>query len=188
VLAVFLVLACWAVPAGAADAPLRAGVFEPPRAAPDFSLDGTDGAPLSLARYRGKVVVLYFGFTSCPKICPTTLSVLARARRELGADAADLQVVYVTVDPETDDAPRMRAYLAQYDASFVGGTGSAADLEAVRSAYGVEASRVAAAQGSGFSHSSSTYLIDRDGALRALMPYGHASEDYVHDLRILLQR
>jgi protein SCO1/2 len=166
------------------DAGLRAGVFSPPRAAPEFSLRGSDGTQLTLGRYRGKVVVLGFGFTSCPTVCPTTLGVLAEARRKLGERGDDLQVVYVTVDPERDDAERLRTYLRSFDPTFIGGTGTPEQLAAVRTEYGIAVE----ALGSSFSHSSYTYLIDREGRLRALMPYGHAPEDYVHDLEILLRQ
>jgi protein SCO1/2 len=169
-----------------ARAELNAGVFDPPHAAPEFSLAGSDGQPVSLERFRGKVVVLAFGFTSCPKVCPTTLATLASARRALGPEAAQVQVVYVTVDPERDDAKRMREYLAAFDPAFVGGTGTADRLSAVRKAYGVAAERVEQGASYAYSHSSSVYLIDRAGKLRALMPYGHPPQDYVHDLRILL--
>jgi protein SCO1/2 len=169
-----------------ARAELNAGVFDPPHAAPEFTLAGSDGTPVSLTRFRGKVVVLAFGFTSCPKVCPTTLATLASARRTLGPEAAQVQVVYVTVDPERDDAKRMRAYLAAFDPQFVGATGGADALAAVRKAYGVAAERVAQGASYAYAHSSSVYLIDRTGKLRALMPYGHPPEDYVHDLRILL--
>ena len=173
--------------AATARAELLAGVLDPPHAAPELELPGSDGTLVTLERFRGKVVMLAFGFTSCPKVCPTTLSVLARTRRALGADAAQVQVVYVTVDPARDDAARMRAYLAAFDPEFLGATGTAEQLGEVRRAYGVAAERVAQAGGYGYAHSSSVYLIDRAGRLRALMPYGHAAEDYVHDLRILLR-
>ncbi len=169
------------------DAGFRAGVFDPPRAAPDFSLRGSDGTELRLSRYRGKVVILEFGFTSCPDVCPTTLAALAAARRKLGAQGDDLQVVYVTVDPERDDPERLRTYLGAFDPSFVGGTGSAEELAAVRREYGIAATRTAVGAGYGFSHSSYTYLIDREGSLRALMPYGRTSDDYAHDVGILLR-
>src|SRR5262245_15779632 len=93
-----------AAASSAADEPqLKAGVFEPPRAAPDFSLQGSDGKALKLSTYRGKVVILEFGFTTCPDVCPTTLAALAKARKLLVAAGKDVQVVYVTVDPERDD-------------------------------------------------------------------------------------
>lgn len=173
--------------AGSAQEPaLKAGVFDPPRLAPDFSLAGSDGRELTLSRHRGEVVVLAFGFTSCADVCPVTLGTLASAKQQLGDEGRDLQVVYVTVDPERDDAERMRSYLAAFDASFVGGTGPAERLEALRREYGIAAEKVKAASGYSVAHSSFTYLIDRAGRLRALMPYGHPAEDYVHDLRILL--
>lgn len=176
-----------AVVAQAADAPaLKAGVFDPPRQAPDFSLQSSDGGELVLSRYRGKVVILGFGFTSCPDVCPITLSTLAQARRKLGPDAADVQVVYVTVDPERDGPERMQEYLHAFDPTFVGGTGAAGALRAVRKDYGIFAEKKSKSSGYTVAHSSYTYLIDRGGRLRALMPYGHGPEDYVHDLKILL--
>jgi len=184
---VLLVLSAAAGAARAADAPaLKAGVFSPPRSAPDFSLRGSDGAELKLSRYRGKVVALAFGFTSCPDVCPVTLGTLRETRKKLVAEGKDLQVVYVTVDPERDDAERMRTYLANFDATFVGGTGTAEQLDAVRAAYGILAEKVTTPAGYSVAHSSSIYLIDREGRLRALMPYGHPADDFVHDVKLLL--
>lgn len=171
----------------AADRPkLKAGVFEPPRSAPELSLQASSGGKLSLANYRGKVVLLGFGFTACPEVCPTTLAVLAQVRKRLGAQGAQLQVVYVTVDPERDSADRMRAYLRGFDPTFVGGTGSPAQLAAVRQNYGVMAKRKPIANSYSVAHSSSVYLIDRNGLLRGMMPYGRLPDDYVHDVRALL--
>ncbi len=170
------------------DATLKAGVFSPPRQAPDFSLSGSDGSDLKLSRYRGKVVILAFGYTSCPDVCPMTLAVLAQARKKLGEEGNELQVVYITVDPERADAERLREYLAAFDPTFVGGTGTAERLATVRKEYGVVADKKTVDTGYSIAHSSSTYLIDRDGSLRALMPYGHTPDDYVHDLRILLKK
>ena len=99
--------------------------------------------------------------------------------------APDLQVVYVTVDPEVDTAAQMKRWLTAFDPSFVGGTGTEAQLAAVRKAYGVAAAPVAGPDGS-YSHSSYVYLIDRHGKLRALMPFGRGADDYVHDVRLLL--
>jgi protein SCO1 len=165
---------------------LKAGVFDPPREAPDFSVRGSDGAALTLSHYRGKVVVLGFGYTSCPNVCPTTLAVLAQAQRKLGPLASQVQVIYLTVDPERDDSERLKQYLAAFDPSFVGGTGSAAQMAAVRANYGVSAEKVGSGKDYGLAHSSSIYLITRDGKLRALMPFGHKADDYVHDISMLL--
>ena len=179
-------LACSAAAFAAAPA-LKAGTFEPPSTAPEFTLQGTDGQPLRLARFRGKLVALVFGFTHCPEVCPTTLATLAAARKALGPDSAALQVVYITVDPERDALPGMRDYLAAFDKSFVGGTGTPETLAALFKAYGVTAVKVPTAGGGyAMNHSSSIYLIDREGKLRAVMPYGHDAKDFVHDVRLLL--
>jgi protein SCO1/2 len=181
-----LVLLASAAAQAAPGSDLIAGVFTPARAAPDFSLRGSDGSTLQLARYRGKVVLLAFGYSSCHEVCPVTLALLAQARRSLGTAATDVQVVYVTVDPERDDAARMRQFLALFDRSFVGGTGPAAELAGVRQAYGITATRHETAEGYVIAHSSFVYLIDRQGLLRALMPFGHGAGDFAHDLRLLL--
>lgn len=173
---------------GKADATaLKAGVFDPPRQAPDFSLQGTDGDELQFSRYRGKVVLLAFGYSSCPAVCPTTLATFAQARRKLGAAAPEVQVVYITVDPERDVPERLKSYLARFDPTFVGGTGTEAQLAAVRQSYGISAKKIPFGNTYAYTHSSSTFLIDRSGQIRAMMPYGQSADDYVHDLRILLQ-
>ena len=175
--------------AAAEDESLVAGVFSPPRLAPDFSLSGSDGTTLKLSRYRGKVVLLSFGYTYCTEVCPITLGVLAMAHRKLNALAADLQVVYITVDPDRDDAARMRQYLTAFDPSFVGGTGTDQQLAAVRRDYGISVGKKTPVPGGyALSHSSFIYLIDRSGALRALMPFGHNADDFVHDVRLLLKK
>jgi protein SCO1/2 len=172
-------------PAAEADA-LKAGVFNPPREAPDFSVRGSDGAALTLSHYRGKVVVLGFGYTSCPNVCPATLAVLAIAHRKLGALGSQAQVIYLTVDPERDSAERLKQYLGSFDPTFVGGTGTASQMAAVRQSYGVTAERRGTGRDYAVAHSSFIYLITREGKLRALMPFGHKADDYVHDISMLL--
>jgi len=165
---------------------LKAGVFSPAYAAPEFSLRGTDGSDVNLARYRGKVVLLTFGFTHCAAVCPTTLATLAQARNGLGTTADKVQVIYITVDPDRDDAGHMKAYLAAFDPTFLGATGSANKLAAVRKDYGVTAVREGAGPDYAMAHTSSIFLIDPAGRLRALMPFGHKPADFVHDVRYLL--
>ena len=169
-----------------AAAGLKAGVFEPPRAAPQVVLAGSDGRDFDLARHRGKVVLLSFGFTSCPAVCPTTLATLAQARAALGAAAADVQVVFVTVDPERDTVPRLKAYVSAFDPTFLGATGSPAMLAQVRAGFGASATKVTSGKAYGFDHTSSVFLIDRQGRLAGMMPYDHPAANYVHDLRLLL--
>jgi protein SCO1/2 len=165
---------------------LNAGALEPPHAAPEFSLSGPDGSDVSLIRYRGKVVLLTFGFTHCAAVCPTTLATLAQARSGLGAAANSVQVIYVTVDPERDSAAHMHEYLAAFDRSFVGATGATDALAAVRKNYGVTAVREGAGPDYAMSHTSSIFLIDPAGKLRAVMPFGHDAADFVHDITLLL--
>jgi protein SCO1/2 len=161
---------------------LKAGQFDPPRVAPDFALASSNGGTLRLSSYRGKVVLMAFGFTSCPEVCPTTLATLSAAHKKLGAAGKDVQIVYITVDPKRDTAKQMHDYLTAFDASFVGGTGTEAQLAAVRKAYGASAKKV----GDGYSHTSSVFLIDRQGRLQAMMPYDHSPDDFAHDMRVLM--
>jgi protein SCO1/2 len=183
-----LIVCAWFASASAAESAsdLKAGVFDPPRAAPEFTLQGSNGKPLKLSDFRGKVVILGFGFTSCPDVCPTTLGVLGQAHKKLGAQGQDVQVIYITVDPERDTPDRMHAYLKAFDPSFIGGTGAADQLAAVREEYGIQANRKQYGESYTFGHSSFIYLVDRKGLLRALMPYGHSPDDYVHDAKLLL--
>ena len=170
------------------DAPpeaMTAGVFNPPHLAPDFSLRGSDGSEVTLARYRGKTVLLAFGFTYCAAVCPTTLATLAQARGSLGKAADNVQVIFVTVDPARDDAAHIRRYLAAFDPSFIGATGAPDALAAVRRQYGVTAVKQGTGDNYAMAHTSSIFLIDRAGRLRALMPFGHQAPDFVHDINLL---
>lgn len=189
-IAIFLAFMLSPVWSADMDNSLKSGEFSPPRMAPDFSLRGSDGAELKLSRYRGKVVALGFGFTSCPEICPTTLAELASAKRKLGDDGKDFQVIYVTVDPERDTVRRMKTYVTGFDPSFIGATGTQVQLAEVRKAYGITAVKRKVGNGGdyGFDHSAFVYLIDPQGRIRALSPYGRKVDDVVHDVHVLLKK
>jgi len=167
-------------------AAMRAGAFEPPHPAPDFSLHASDGSEASLARYRGKVVLLTFGFTYCAAVCPTTLATLAQTRAALGKAAQSVQVIFVTVDPERDTPEQLQNYVTAFDPAFMGATGRPEALASVREAYGVTATREGSGPDYAVAHTSSIFLIDRAGRLRAMMPYGRDAADYVNDVNILL--
>lgn len=187
VLATLLGLGALANAAPPADA-LKAGVLTPVMAAPALKLTATDGQPLTLERFRGKVVMVAFGFSNCGEVCPITLATLAGARKKLGDAARDVQVVYVTVDPERDDAVQMKKFLGAFDPTFIGGVGTRAQIDAAQASWGISSVKKMNADGSYLiGHSSSIYLIDRAGGLRAVMPYGHPADDFVHDLKILLR-
>ena len=172
------------------DAAFKSGVFDPPRAAPDFELQASNGSPLTLQQFRGKVVVVQFGFTKCPKVCPVTLANVTQAFRLLGPRSSDVQLVFVTVDPQRDTPERLREYLGLFDPRFLGVTGTQEQLQAVNQHYGVAATRVVSADqklGYEMHHSSSIYLIDRAGLLRVMVPFGKPPKDIAHDLELLLE-
>src|SRR5262245_48000323 len=104
------------------------GTFEPPREAPAFSLDGSNGNKLSLRDHLGKVVIVEFGYTFCEDVCPVTLARLTEAYKKLGSAARDIQLIYVTVDPERDSPERLREHLGAFNASFLGATGKPDEL------------------------------------------------------------
>jgi protein SCO1/2 len=174
---------------GAPAPAMKSGVFAPPRAAPEFALPSSHG-PFKLSNYKGKVVVLEFGYTTCVDVCPVSLAALADARHKLGAAGADVQVVFITVDPARDTPARLKSYLAAFDPSFVGVTGSQAQIDALLASYGISAAkRIAGGSATQYmmSHSSYLYFIDRQGMQRAMMPFGRPSEEMVHDLKLLLK-
>ena len=173
-----------------AEQGLRSGAFEPPREAPAFSLDGSNGKKLSLRDHLGEVVILQFGFTFCEKVCPVTLARLTEVYKKLGSAAREVQLIYVTVDPKRDSPERLREHLAAFNPSFLGATGTPEELLAVRKAYGVVAEQVVSrnpALGYEVNHSSSIYLVDRQGKIRGLAPFGTPVDDIVHDLELLLK-
>ena len=173
-----------------AEQGLRSGTFEPPREAPAFSLDGSDGKKLSLRDHLGKVVILGFGYTFCEEVCPVTLAQLAEVYKKLGSAAREVQVIYVTVDPERDSPERLREYLATFHPSFLGATGTPDELAAVQKAYGVVAKQVVsrnAALPYAVDHASSLYLVEREGKLLGLVPFGTPADDIAHDLDLVLK-
>jgi protein SCO1/2 len=180
-----LLSACVAAVAASAPA-FKAGVFDPARQAPDFSLQGSNGQELRLSQYRGKVVLLAFGYSHCLSVCPITLHTLAQTLRQIGTAAAGVQVVYVTVDPQRDTPTKLKAYVGSFDPRIIGGTGTEQQLAQVRKDYGVSATKIPDGNTYMYDHSSSIYLIDRVGRIRALMPYGHTPDDFANDLHILL--
>src|SRR5215467_564179 len=96
---------------------LRAGTFDPPREAPAFSLDGSNGKKLSLSDYLGKVVILEFGYTFCEEVCPVTLARLTEVYKKLGSASRDIQLIYITVDPARDNPARLREHLTAFNSS-----------------------------------------------------------------------
>lgn len=168
----------------------RGTVIEPPNPAKDFALTDQSGQPFRLSEQGGKVVTIFFGFTNCPDICPTSLADMAAVREKLGSDAENLEVLFITVDPERDTAERLGRYMQMFDPSFTALTGSRADLEQVFKDYGVTAIKRElpdSALGYTMDHSAFTYVIDAAGNLRLLFSHGASIDDMTSDLRYLLQ-
>ncbi len=169
----------------------RGGVLDPPRPAPEFALQGADGREFRLSRQRGQVVVVAFGYTFCPDVCPTTLAEFAQIKGRLGPAEQQVRFVFITVDPERDSPERLRAYTGAFDRSFLGLTGTAAQLEGVRKAYGVIARKQVVPGTSAaylMDHSAFTYVVDRDGRLRLMFPFGTSVDDMTHDIQLLTGR
>ncbi len=155
----------------------------------DFALADAAGQPRTLADYRGKAVALFFGYTQCPDVCPTTLAALAEATRSLGADAARVQVLFVTVDPERDTPALLAAYVPAFDPRFVGLRGDAAATERTAREFKVIYQKVPGAAPDRYTmdHSAGTYLFDPAGRLRVFESSAADPTALAHDLRELLR-
>jgi protein SCO1/2 len=174
---------------GPAGAPQYGIVVDAAEPAEDFTLDGSIGRPVSLSEFRGKPLLLYFGYTTCPDVCPTTLADLRNAMQQLGADRDKVQVLFVSVDPERDTAERLGAYLPYFDPSFVGLTGPVADIEAIASRFGVMFRKNEANSAADYlvDHTSAVLLLDADGRLRLMFPYGTTGEQIAADTKLFLR-
>jgi protein SCO1/2 len=158
-------------------------------ATPDFTLTDQAGRPFTLSRERGRVVVLFFGYTHCPDVCPTTLANLAIARAKLGEAGRNVTVAFVTVDPKRDTPAVVRDFVALFDRSFVGLTGTPEQLEPVYRAYHVThavAAEPSSAAGYNVSHTSLVYFIGRDGRLRGYGDWTDPPKTFELSLRELL--
>ena len=168
----------------------RGTLYDPALPAPEIELIQGNGSNFRLSEKRGDVVLLFFGYTSCPDVCPTTLSEMKRVMAALGADAQRVQVVFVTVDPGRDTPEKLKEYVSIFNPAFIGLSGSMDELEKVWSEYGVYREEEAlpnSATGYLVNHTARVYLIDRDGNLRLSYSYGTPKDDFVHDLKILFE-
>ena len=152
-------------------------------------LDLTDhnGKPRHLEDFRGKAVVIFFGFTHCPDICPTTLAETAAALKKLGADADRVQVLFVTVDPERDTAEALSKYVTAFDPRFLGLRGDAEATSRAAKEFKVFYEKRKSGDSYSVDHSGQTYVIDPQGRLRLLVRPERLAEDLPEDLRALLR-
>jgi protein SCO1/2 len=183
-LAIVLALAV----AGCAPDKFRATDITGANFARDFQLTDHDGKSRTLPDFRGKVVLLFFGFTHCPDICPTTLAQFAQAAKQLGADAERVQFLFVTVDPERDTAEVLKAYVPAFDSRFLGLTGDLQAIARTAKEFKVIFQKQPGKTADSYSvdHSAGTYVFDREGRVRLFVRHDQPVADLVHDIRLLL--
>jgi protein SCO1/2 len=176
------VAACRAAP------PLHGTSVGDPLPAAPLRAAGADGRSYDLASEKGHLVLLYFGYTHCPDICPATLADWARARRALGPKAEAVRFIFVSVDPERDTPAIALAYARQFDSTFVGIAPTAVELEAVKKAWGIAAFKepTGTEGGYGVAHPAQAFLLDREGRVTLMYPPGTKAEDLASDIRRVL--
>ena len=154
----------------------------------ELALPDAAGRPRSLADFRGKVTVIFFGYAQCPDVCPTALAELAQARRALGPAGQDVQGVFVTVDPERDTPEMLKAYVASFDPSFVALRGSPEQTREAAKAFKIFYARVPGKTEGSYTvdHTAGAYVLDREARLRLFTRHGTGAEALVHDLKLLL--
>lgn len=156
----------------------------------DFALTNEHGETVHLRDLQGKWTLLYFGYTFCPDVCPTTLADLKTMKSALGSKADKAQVVFVTLDPERDTPERLNTYLSAFDPGFIGLTGSVADIDAAATEFGIFHQKHATEGAAGYlvDHTSTVSLIDPKGYVRMVIPYGVAGADIAADLKWFMRR
>lgn len=168
----------------------RGSHLAPPAPMPAFSLQSAAGT-VNLQQFAGKYVILYFGYTGCPDVCPTTLAGLREALGRLGADAQQFQVIFISVDPARDTPQIASAYAARFNPAFLGLTGSPQQIAATAKDFGIYYKLNEPDPKTGFytvDHSASTLVLDRQGQLILTWPYGLTPAEIEQDLRNLLRQ
>ncbi len=155
----------------------------------DFALTDANGKARTLADFRGKAVVVFFGFTQCPDVCPTTLATLAEAMKQLGADADRVQVLFVTIDPARDTAELLRNYVPAFDKRFLGLYGDDDATQRVAREFKIIYQKQPGSTPETYTmdHSAGTYIFDMQGRLRLFVNHGQGPEVFAHDLREILR-
>lgn len=162
----------------------QGSLIEPPIPAADFELTDQHGDGFRLSDQQGKVVLIFFGYTHCPDVCPVTLSEFLRVKEALGEQAGQVRFVFVTVDPERDTPQRLGQHLQNFDPDFIGLTGERAALEQVWADYGVYAARAETDSAAGYlvDHTARIYAIDKQGNWRLTYPFGMEVEKLIQDV------
>jgi protein SCO1/2 len=156
--------------------------------AQDFALTDHNGKARTLADFKGKVVVVFFGFTQCPDVCPTTMAEMAGVMKELGPKADQVQVLFVTVDPERDTQQLLAQYVPAFDKRFLGMYGDAAATAKMAKDFKVFYAKVPGKEPGSYSmdHTAGSYVFDKNGKVRLFLRHGQGAAPIVHDLKQLL--
>lgn len=154
----------------------------------DFTLMQGDKA-VKLSDFRGKVVVMYFGYASCPDVCPTTLAIIASGLKELTPEElAQVQPIFISVDPERDQGEKLMAYATHFHPNFIGITGTPEEVQKVAAQYGAFFAKVKSDSAMGYlvDHTSKTYMISKDGKYVNILPHDMTKQDVVNNIRAAL--
>jgi protein SCO1/2 len=153
-----------------------------------FALTDHNGQPCTLADFKGKVVVVFFGYTHCPDVCPTTLSELASIKKALGSEAERLQVIFITLDPQRDTPELMAGFVPAFDSSFLGLWGEQAVIDKVAKDFKIFAQKVPSKDGKSYTidHTAGSYVFDDQGHIRLFVRHGQGGDGLQKDLRRLL--
>ena len=154
-----------------------------------LELPDVDGKPRTLADWKGKVTVVFFGYTQCPDVCPTTMTELAAIRKSLGAEGDKLQSVFVTIDPERDTAEILKAYVANFGPGFTALRGTPEETAAAAKEFKVFYAKVPGRSGGSYTmdHSAASFVFDAAGRVRLYVPYGGDSKKFAADLQQLVK-
>jgi protein SCO1 len=165
-------------------------LIESPPPLSDFTLIADDGEVGSLRDHRGKLTVLYFGYTYCPDVCPATMFELKRMMEELGKKGEDVQVIMVSVDPERDKPEQLGDYVKSFHPTFIGMTGNDDELLGITTQLGIFYERHEGTPDSGYlvDHTATVSVMDRDGRLRLVFPFGTTGAEMAADMRQLLKQ
>ena len=163
---------------------------EPFPLATEIALTKADGTEFRLSEQRDKIVLLFFGYTSCPDVCPTTLAEMKQVVDALGEDAQHVQVVFVSVDPDRDTPEKIQTYVEHFHPSFIGLSGQFSELEPIWNGYSIVREEVESdsAFGTIINHTARSFLVDRQGNLRLTYAYQTPINDIVYDIRLLLEQ
>lgn len=154
----------------------------------DFALNDQDGKQRTLADFKGKAVVVFFGYTHCPDVCPTTLAEMAAAMKELGPDADRVQVIFITLDPERDKPELLKSYVPSFDPRFIALSGDQEATARVAKEFKVFYQKVPGKSADSYTmdHTAASYVFDPQGRVRLFVRHGQGPEPIVHDLKALL--